>query len=70
MQEMRVRSLVQEDPTYLEQLSSCDTTPEPVLWSPGAAAAEAPVRLESVLHKLLSTREAPAMKSPCTARHH
>ena len=39
-QETGVQSLVQEDPTYLGQLSLCATTTEPVPGSLGAAAPE------------------------------
>ena len=50
MQGIRVRALVQEDPTCRGAAKPITKTAEPTLWSPRATDAE-PVHLEPVLHK-------------------
>ena len=59
-------------PQTTEQLRLCATTPEPVLWSPGATAAEPvchnywrPCTLEAMPRSKI--REATTMRSHCTA---
>ena len=50
MQETQFQSLIWEDSTCCEELSSRTTAAEPVLLSPGAATMEVMRALEPMLH--------------------